>query len=73
VVYLFHGFVVLGAEFAGFPEWATDHMPLAWVLTTIAAPLLAVALAWQPVSKRLNVIVDPVGAGRRRREARRQA
>ena len=42
VVYLFHGFFVLGAEFLGFPEWARDHMPLAWVLTTIAAPVLAV-------------------------------
>ena len=70
VVYLFHGFFVLGAEFAGFPEWARDHMPLAWVLTTIAAPVLAVALAWGPVSRRLNVFVDPVGEVRRRREAR---
>jgi hypothetical protein len=72
VVYLFHGFFVLGAEFAGFPEWARDHMPLAWVLTTIAAPVLAIALAWGPVSRRLNVFVDPVGEVRRRREARRR-
>ena len=61
VVYLFHGFFVLGAEFAGFPAWAADHMPLAWVLTTVAAPVLAVFLAWRPVSRRLNVLVDPVG------------
>jgi fucose 4-O-acetylase-like acetyltransferase len=67
VVYLFHGFVVLGAEFAGFPGWATHHMPLAWVLTTLAAPALALFLAWPPVSTRLNVLVDPVGAISRRR------
>ncbi len=67
VVYLFHGFVVLGAEFAGFPGWATDHMPLAWLLTTAAAACLALLLAWVPVSSRLNVFVDPVGALARRR------
>jgi len=67
VVYLFHGFAVLSAEFAGFPGWATDHMPLPWVLTTVTAVLLALFLAWAPVSTRLNVLVDPVGALRRRR------
>lgn len=70
VVYLFHGFFVLGAEFAGFPGWATDHMPFAWVLTTVVAIALALALAWPPVSTRLNVFVDPVGAISRRRSRR---
>jgi fucose 4-O-acetylase-like acetyltransferase len=70
VVYLFHGFVVLGAEFADFPGWATDHMPLAWVLTTLVAICLALLLAWVPVSTRLNVLVDPVGALRRRHGGR---
>ena len=28
VVYLFHGFVVLGAEFLGAKEWSADHWPL---------------------------------------------
>ena len=71
VVYLFHGFVVLGAEFAGFPEWATDHMPIAWVIATVAAVLLALFLAWAPVSSRLQVLVDPIGAITRWREKRR--
>ncbi len=70
VVYLFHGFAVLGAEFAGFPGWATDHMPLAWALTTVTAVLLALILAWAPVSTRLNALVDPVGAVARRRRRR---
>ncbi|MCW2821070.1 MAG: acyltransferase 3, partial [Marmoricola sp.] len=70
VVYLFHGFFVLGAEFAGFPGWATDHMPLAWVLITVAAVLLALSLAWAPVSTKLNMLVDPVGAIARRRRTR---
>jgi fucose 4-O-acetylase-like acetyltransferase len=67
VVYLFHGFAVLGAEFAGFPDWADRHWAAALVLTTVLAVPLALVLAWAPVSTRLNVLVDPVGAVRRRR------
>ena len=67
VVYLFHGFFVLAAEFAGFPAWAQEQMPLAWILTTPAAVLLALVLAWPPIATRLNVLVDPVGAIARRR------
>ncbi len=68
VVYLFHGFFVLGAEFAGFIGWAEDHWPLSFVLVTVLAPLLALFLAWKPVSSRLNVCVDPVGTFTRRRQ-----
>ncbi len=70
VVYLFHGFFVLGAEFAGYIGWAADHPVIAWPLTTVAAIGLALALAWQPVSSRLNVAVDPVGTFTRWRRAR---
>ncbi|MCW2819047.1 MAG: acyltransferase 3 [Marmoricola sp.] len=70
VVYLFHGFLVLGAEFAGYPSWATDHMPGAMLLVTACAVLVAVALAWKPVSTRLDWLVDPVGSLRRHRTAR---
>jgi fucose 4-O-acetylase-like acetyltransferase len=67
VVYLFHGFVVLGAEFAGFKGWAADHWPLSLILVTALAPMLALSLAWKPVSSRLTKFVDPVGAFTRRR------
>ena len=70
VVYLFHGFFVLGAEFAGFPGWAGDHMPLAFLVITSAAVALALLLAWPPVATRLNVLVDPVGAFARRLRTR---
>ena len=70
VVYLFHGFFVLSAEFAGFKVWAGDHWPLSLVLVTVLAVPVALFLAWQPVSTRLNVLVDPVGALRRRRARR---
>ncbi len=71
VVYLFHGFFVLGAEFAGYMDWAETHWPISLVLTTVSAIALALFLAWQPVSSRLNVAVDPIGAFTRRRRSRR--
>ncbi len=61
VVYLFHGFFVLSAEFAGFKGWAADHWPLSLILVTVLAPMLALFLAWKPVSSRLDLFVDPVG------------
>ena len=70
VVYLLHGFGVLGAEFAGYPGWAEDHMPWAMLLATACAVAVALLLAWAPVSRRLNWLVDPVGSLRRHRAAR---
>jgi hypothetical protein len=70
VVYLYHGFFVLGAEFGGYMGWAERHWPLSLVLTTVLAIGLAIGLAWGPVSRRLNVVVDPVGAITRRRRGR---
>ena len=70
VVYLFHGFFVLSAEFAGFKGWAADHWPLSLLLVTVLAVPVALFLAWSPVSTRLNVLVDPVGALSRRRARR---
>ena len=70
VVYLFHGFVVLGAEFAGYKAWTASHWPASLVLTTAFAVALALVLAWRPVSTRLNAFVDPVGTIRRRRRGR---
>ncbi len=61
VVYLYHGFFVLSAEFAGFKPWAADHWPLSLVVVSVLAPVLAMALAWEPVSRRLNWLVDPIG------------
>ena len=70
VVYLFHGFVVLGAEFAGVKGWAADHGQLALPTVTLLAVGLALLLAWPPVSSRLTWLVDPVGSARRRRRGR---
>ncbi len=73
VVYLFHGFFVLSAEFAGYPGWAESHMPWALFIVTLCAVPVALLLAWKPVSSRLNWLVDPVGSVRRFRAARQEA
>ena len=63
VVYLFHGFAVKGAEFAGFQGWAERHVALSLVLTTlsgsgavaaagVAARRLAADLSGRPVRLR---------------------
>ena len=66
VVYLFHGFAVKGAEYAGYQGWAADHDGLALVLTTTVAPCLALLLAWRPVASVLDHVVDPLGHAQRR-------
>ncbi|GAA4371753.1 acyltransferase family protein [Nocardioides caricicola] len=65
VVYLFHGFFVKGASYAGYGGWADEHAPIAFGVTTLAALALALALAWKPVSSRLVDLVDPFGYAER--------
>lgn len=73
VVYLFHGFVVLSAQFAGYKTFAKDAWPFSLLLTTACAVALALFLAWPPVSNRLKVAVDPVGSFTRARARRRSS
>jgi fucose 4-O-acetylase-like acetyltransferase len=61
VVYLFHGFAVRGLGYSAYPDWAAAHPVLSLPLTTLGAVALALLLAWQPVARRLGVLVDPVG------------
>jgi fucose 4-O-acetylase-like acetyltransferase len=70
VVYLFHGFFVKTAEYAGLGAWAAEHPALAVLVTTTASVVLALTLAAPPVARRLNVAVDPVGSWRRHRQNR---
>jgi fucose 4-O-acetylase-like acetyltransferase len=66
VVYLFHGFVIKGAEYAGFMGWADEHPALSLPLTTLAAVGLSLLLAWRPVARVLTHAVDPLGYAERR-------
>ena len=61
VVYLFHGFFVKSALYAGYRGWASD---LGWIslpVTTVLAVLIALVLALPAVAGRLNNLVDPLG------------
>jgi fucose 4-O-acetylase-like acetyltransferase len=66
VVYLCHGFVVRYLEYRGYE----DQMPgTSWwsvVITVAVAVGLALVIAWEPVARTLNYVVDPVNSiGRR--------
>jgi fucose 4-O-acetylase-like acetyltransferase len=61
VVYLFHGFVIKSAFYAGYAGWADDHATLALPVTTAAAVALALLLACPPVARVLTHAVDPFG------------
>ncbi len=61
VVYLFHGFFIKGAEYAGFMGWAEEHAAVSLVVTSLAAAGLSLLLAWPPVAKVLTHAVDPFG------------
>jgi fucose 4-O-acetylase-like acetyltransferase len=67
VVYLFHGFVISAAEYAGWAAWADDHVRVAPLVTTVAAVALALGLASAPVRRPLTWAVDPIGSWQRRR------
>lgn len=65
VVYLFHGFAVKGADYAGFADWGADHAGLGLAITTLVGVALSLVLAWRPVSARLTELVDPFGYAER--------
>jgi hypothetical protein len=65
VVYLVHGFFVLGAEYAGLPSWTSAHPVLGFVSVTTAALGLALLLAWRPLASKLQHLVDPFGLAER--------
>ena len=72
-VYLFHGFFILTAEYAGFPDWAAGHPGLAWLIATVGAVVLALTLAQPPVARVLNVAVDPIGNALKLRRPTKEA
>ncbi len=67
-VYLFHGFFVRGAEYTGVFSWAASAPWVGLLATTAASVVLAVALAAPPVARRLDALIDPVGAYRRAKD-----
>lgn len=70
VVYLLHGFVVRGAEYAGYAEWADAQGGWTLWLTIAWAIALSLLLAAPPVARRLNHVVDPLASLRERGDSR---
>lgn len=67
VVYLFHGFVVRYAEYAGWLEPLADDAWTSLAAATGGALALSLLLAAPPVARWLTWAVDPVGSVRRAR------
>jgi fucose 4-O-acetylase-like acetyltransferase len=59
VVYLFHGFFVKGALYAGFPGWAADRPVLSFGLVSVVAVVLSLGLSWRPIRRPLQKVITP--------------
>jgi fucose 4-O-acetylase-like acetyltransferase len=61
IVYLGHGFFLKALRFTSYNEWAHDAGHLGLVATSAISVLIALFLAWRPVSARLQHVIDPLG------------
>ena len=68
VVYLCHGFVVKTVSALGFPNFARAYPDVALPLVLLGAVGVALFLAWRPVRKPLENVVDPVAGVEKVRE-----
>jgi fucose 4-O-acetylase-like acetyltransferase len=60
VVYLFHGFFVKGAGYAGVGRLSESDPVTAFLLVSGGAVVLSMLLSAGPVARRLNTLVDPI-------------
>lgn len=74
VVYLLHGFAIRFLEAEGYAEWMPADEWATLAITVAVGVALALLLAWPPLARRLNVLVDPVNSllALRRREGGRR-
>lgn len=66
VVYLFHGFVVKGLEYAGYGGLFEGRVALGLLVTTLGSIGVSLLLASPPVARVLKHVVDPLGWGERK-------
>jgi fucose 4-O-acetylase-like acetyltransferase len=72
VVYLCHGFVVRYLEYRGYEDWMPGTSWWSVVITVAVAVALALLVAWEPVARTLNWVVDPVNSVVRAVRSRRR-
>lgn len=70
VVYLCHGFVVRYLEYQDYQDEMPGSGYRALAVTVALAVALALFLAWTPVARVLNLLVDPIGSARTLRAQR---
>ena len=73
VVYLCHGFVVRYLEYRGYEDWMPGASWWSVVITVTVGIALALVLAWEPIARTLNYVVDPVNSIGRWYRSRRPA
>jgi fucose 4-O-acetylase-like acetyltransferase len=71
VVYLCHGFVVRYLEYRGYEDWMPGSSWWSVIITVAVGIALAMVLAWDPIARRLNYVVDPVNSVTRARWLKR--
>jgi fucose 4-O-acetylase-like acetyltransferase len=62
VVYLCHGFVVRLLEYEGYTDWMPGSGWLSVIITVAVGIAIALVIAWEPIARTLNYLVDPVNS-----------
>ena len=62
VVYLLHGFPVRYADYHDWSRFLPANSFFALVIVVVLAIALALLLAWPPLARRLNYLVDPINS-----------
>ncbi|MEO6512538.1 MAG: acyltransferase family protein [Nocardioides sp.] len=62
VVYLCHGFVVRYLEYRGYEDWMPGTSWWSISITVLVAIALALLIAFEPVARALNYLVDPINS-----------
>jgi fucose 4-O-acetylase-like acetyltransferase len=62
VVYVCHGFVVRYLEYRGYEDWMPGTSWWSVAITVAVGVTLALLIAWRPVARTLDYVVDPVNS-----------
>jgi hypothetical protein len=54
--------VVRYLEYRGYEDWMPGSSWLSVIITVVVAVTIALVIAWEPVARTLNYLVDPVNS-----------